>query len=631
MTQNGITFLLLVSRTSGVCLLHESFKATFTAHLSLFKLRNDQFHQPTNPNNNISIMKPLKTSTRIPRNPLSRAGILGAALLASLTASLQASTAYGSLSNFDVVNDTGGKCYGFEIELDDVVSTSITYMYDYNHYGRPTISQDNTDPAHPKVHVRYAAVKNPNGTFASFTNPQDPLNPLPPTGGHAFTNPGVNLGGEHFGVGYYGAPSLVKYNWIVESPSSPGTLILGPAVYVASPIFTYIPPIPFVAPAQIQAVIVPPPPEIPDDAQFGVPVWVKVFKTVQPSGHKVVLKELVTDDELVVGDPHWDGGEVAETEIEWQVFQKRPASNPGGAGVDEKKGADDLPNGDEMVTRRYEFYVYSGPVVPEDGEAQCDNPDNCPGALGAYIGAQMAGFDAIAPLGLIDNLQEGETSDPYLNRTVVVGGNTPYTLTITAGALPPGLAIDPDTGVFSGTPTTAGLFAFSLHAKDADNAEVSKAFTVKILAGLSVGTANLPAATEKAPYSLTLLANGGTAPYSWSSTPLPAGLSLSFDGLLSGTPSVGAVGSHPITFTVDDNQGKTASVSLTILINAAPKPKRGDVNNDGFLNQADLNLVLAARNIPASGPNDPRDLDHDGKITVLDARILVNLINAARP
>lgn len=85
-------------------------------------------------------MKLIKASKRIARNPLTRAGILGAALLASLTANLQASTAYGSLSNFDVVNDTGGKCYGFEIELDDVVSTSITYTYDYNHYGRPTIS-----------------------------------------------------------------------------------------------------------------------------------------------------------------------------------------------------------------------------------------------------------------------------------------------------------------------------------------------------------------------------------------------------------------------------------------------------------------------------------------------------------
>src|SRR5262252_2456475 len=94
--------------------------------------------------------------------------------------------AYGSLNNFDVINDTGNKCYGFEIELDDLHSTDITYTYDYNHYPPvPTITEDNSVPGHPKVFVRYAAKKNPDGTWASFTNPQDPAHPLGPTAGHA--------------------------------------------------------------------------------------------------------------------------------------------------------------------------------------------------------------------------------------------------------------------------------------------------------------------------------------------------------------------------------------------------------------------------------------------------------------
>src|SRR4029079_8431337 len=40
-------------------------------------------------------------------------------------------------------------------------------------------------------------------------------------------------------------------------------------------------------------------------------------------------------------------------------------------------------------------------------------------------------------------------------------------------------------GVLSGTPTTAGSFAFTLEATDADNVTVSKAYTMKI-AGSSV-------------------------------------------------------------------------------------------------------------------------------------------------
>jgi len=51
----------------------------------------------------------------------------------------------------------------------------------------------------------------------------------------------------------------------------------------------------------------------------------------------------------------------------------------------------------------------------------------------------------------------------------------------------------------------------------------------------------------------------------------------------------------------------------------------GDVNGDQVVNRCDLNLVTAARNTPASGPDDPRDLNHDTWITVADARILVTL------
>lgn len=411
--------------------------------------------------------------------------------------------AYGSLNNFDVVNDTGGTCYGFEIELDDLHSTDISYTYDYNHYGVPKITEDNTDPLHPKVFVRYEAKKNPDGTFASFTNPQDPLHPLGATDGHAFTNPGVNLGGEHFGVGFNASPSVVKYHWLVEDITAPGTLVLGPAVNVATPTFNYIPAQPAV-PAQAQVVIVPPDPEVPEIEnipQFGVPVWVKVIKTVQPSGHKIALNELLPLDE--VNDPGgvapWQGEvEQPETEVEWQVFQKRPPGNldaQGGEG--EIEAADDLPNGDETVTRRYEFYVYNGPTNPEDGEAQCDNPATCTDAdgnliadaVGNFIGAQMAGFNVETPLGLIDHLQDEDVFVPYVDRAVVVGGTEPYAVEVTTGVLPDGLALDPVSGVLSGTPVAIGAFAFTVKATDADNVVVTKDYTLAINGPVSLNGA----------------------------------------------------------------------------------------------------------------------------------------------
>lgn len=45
-----------------------------------------------------------------------------------------------------------------------------------------------------------------------------------------------------------------------------------------------------------------------------------------------------------------------------------------------------------------------------------------------------------------------------------------------------------------------------------------------------------------------------------------------------------------------------------------------DFDADGDIDRDDLNVILAARNQPAAGADDPRDLDGDGVITALDAR-----------
>ena len=146
-----------------------------------------------------------------------------AALAAFASNAASASTAFGDLNNFDVFNDTGTDCHGFEIELDDIHSTDITYTYDYNHYGTPTITEDNSDPAHPKVFVRYAA-KFDAATSSFSAHTAIPSTPPSPTDGHQCTNPSVNFGCEHFGVGYYGAPTVIRYNWLVEDPIGAGQL-----------------------------------------------------------------------------------------------------------------------------------------------------------------------------------------------------------------------------------------------------------------------------------------------------------------------------------------------------------------------------------------------------------------------
>jgi hypothetical protein len=82
----------------------------------------------------------------------------------------------------------------------------------------------------------------------------------------------------------------------------------------------------------------------------------------------------------------------------------------------------------------------------------------------------------------------------------------------------------------------------------------------------SVSTTTLPAGTVSTPYSATLVASGGTAPYTWSVTTgtLPAGLTLSAAGAISGTPT--AAGTSTFTVTVSDSSSPVLTATQTLVI-----------------------------------------------------------------
>ncbi len=155
------------------------------------------------------------------------------------------------------------------------------------------------------------------------------------------------------------------------------------------------------------------------------------------------------------------------------------------------------------------------------------------------------------------------------------GGNAPITWAVVTGALPPGLTLDSLTGIISGTPTALGSFSFSVSLTDTSAPTPSVAFrnlSITIVQPLAITTTSLADGVVGFPYTQTLAATGGDANYSWSlsSGSLPAGLSLSTSGVISGTPTTVTAGTS-FTVQVQDTgtPQQTATQLLSIRI-AAP-------------------------------------------------------------
>lgn len=163
--------------------------------------------------------------------------------------------------------------------------------------------------------------------------------------------------------------------------------------------------------------------------------------------------------------------------------------------------------------------------------------------------------------------------------------NRPDTLTLTstggtgpttwaATGLPPGLVISSG-GAISGTPTTVGSYTVTATVTDARGATGSATFSWTVNPTLAVNDPGTPSSTTGRATSLTFGVTGGTAPFTWAATGLPAGLSLATTtGVVSGTPTT--PGTSSVTVTVTDSSGATASRTFAWIVNAALA-----VNNPG--------------------------------------------------
>lgn len=181
--------------------------------------------------------------------------------------------------------------------------------------------------------------------------------------------------------------------------------------------------------------------------------------------------------------------------------------------------------------------------------------------------SQSFTLSAAVPLSVTTtSLSHATTGAAYSAPLAATGGIAPCTWAVTGGALPAGLSLSGET--ITGTPLAAGTFNFTVTATDAASATASRSLSITVTnpANLSVVTPSLPPGLTGTAYSQILAAVSGTPPYTWSVAggALPAGLTLSASGVVSGTPTT--AGSATFTAQVADSAAGTAVRTFTVNI-----------------------------------------------------------------
>jgi len=163
---------------------------------------------------------------------------------------------------------------------------------------------------------------------------------------------------------------------------------------------------------------------------------------------------------------------------------------------------------------------------------------------------------------------------PYSAEIPTSGGVLPVGLSLKSGSvLPPGLSLEK--GRILGTPSTAGIFSFTVVAEDSNapaRSQSEKSFSLEVSSyGMEIHPE--PAAISgkvKESLSVPFTATGGQPPYKWSATgSLPRGLSLNqTSGILEGSPST--LGNHTLMIRLVDAAGIAVTRNAALTITADP-------------------------------------------------------------
>lgn len=185
-----------------------------------------------------------------------------------------------------------------------------------------------------------------------------------------------------------------------------------------------------------------------------------------------------------------------------------------------------------------------------------------------YTSQQVGLSGGVVTLAIVPaQLPQGTIGASYSEAITGTGGTAPYVATLVSGSLPAGLRWNASTGTIGGTPTAAGQYPIVLAVSDANNVVYSQSFTLTINGPVQITTTSLPYGIVGTAYSQNIAVSGGQAPYTFalaSNSKMPAGLSLSAQGQITGTPTT--AGSTSLSITVTDAASAQSTQALSIAV-----------------------------------------------------------------